>query len=563
MTPYEPSETFNIVDYFLTDRLREDLGDRVALRLSDGERTYADVDRLADRFGLALRDLGVRQEERVLVALPDGEAFAAALFGTLKLGAVVVMVNPALPVDNLAGIVGYARPGAAMVDAEVAERFTEAAAVAGRRLPLLIARAPEGERGIGLFGGDGEALGPGEHEPLTTAATHRDDPAIWLFSGGTTGRPKAVVQPHRSFANTCECYAKQVIGYGPDDISMSVPKLYFGYATGSNLLFPFAAGGSAALFAEHPTADVLFSQIRRHRPTILVNVPKIIAEMVDHPDAGEQDLSCLRLATSAGEALPPALYDRWRETFGVELLDGLGTAEMWHVFVSNRPGAVRPGTLGVAVPGFDVRVRDSKGGEVPDGEVGRLWVRGGSRALGYWQDLPRSAEAFRGEWFAAGDMVSRAGDGYVTYVGRADDALKVGGKWLLPAEVEGCLQSHPGVAECAVVGVPDARGLVKPVAFVVVAGAADAAAGTGGDAAGTGAAVGTGDAAGTGAAAGTGGDAGTDADTRFAEELKAYALERLEPYKHPREVHIVEALPRTHLGKVDRGALKRLAGSTS
>jgi benzoate-CoA ligase family protein len=364
---------------------------------------------------------------------------------------------------------------------------------------------------------------PDGGDALPAVATHRDDPAIWLFTGGTTGRPKAVVQPHRSFANTCECYAKQVIGYRPDDVTLSVPKLYFGYATGSNLLFPFAAGASAALFAEHPTAEVLFDQIRRHRPTILVNVPKIVAEMVDHPDAAAQDLSCLRLATSAGEALPPALHARWTETFGVELLDGLGTAEMWHVFVSNRPGAVRPGTLGVAVPGFDVRVRDSEGRDLPDGEVGRLWVRGGSRALGYWQDLSRSAEAFRGEWFAAGDMVGRDADGYVTYVGRADDALKVGGKWLLPAEVEGCLQSHPGVAECAVVGVPDARGLTKPVAFVVAA--------------------------------------ATPAPEGFADALKAYALERLEPYKHPREVHVVDALPRTHLGKVDRGALKRRAGA--
>ena len=498
---FEPPEAFNIADHFLVARLREGQGDRVALRLDDRTLRYAEVDALANRAGNALREAGVRQEERVLVALPDGPAFVAALFGALKIGAVAVPVNPELPVDNLAGIIGYSRARVAVVDATTDATFRIAAREADRALEVMVV--------------DGDA--PDGDSELEALPAHRDDPAIWLFSGGTTGRPKAVVQTHRSFANTTELYGKNTLNVGADDVTISVPKLFFGYALGSNLLFPFSVGGSAVLFAGRPTPEALFTRIAQHRATILINVPKLIKEMVDHPAAGEQDLSSLRLATSAGEALPPALYDRWMSVFGVELLDGLGTAEMWHVFLTNRPGAVRAGSLGVPVDGFDVRVRDVDGNDVPDGEVGRLWVRGNSRAIGYWQDMPKTMEAFRGEWFAAGDLVRRDPDGYFFYVGRDDDAVKVGGKWLLPAEVEGCLMDHPAVLEVAVVGAPDPDGLTKPVAFAVVS---------------------------------------PDHDEDIEAELIEHALTHLEPYKRPRRVVMVESMPRTHLGKVNRGELR-------
>ncbi len=487
----------NIADRFLVDRLREGRGGRVALRLAEREYTYDEVDRLVNRVGNALRARGIRPEERVILALPDGAEYVAALFGILKVGAVAVMVNPGLGTDGMEAMVELTRARVAVVDPAVAVPVAE---------PLVL--------------GPGDA-GRLEHaDDLETVRTHRDDPAIWLFTGGTTGLPKAAVQTHASFANTTRCYAHDAMGWREDDVTLAVPKLYFGYATGSNLFFPFSVGASAALFPEHPTPEVVFERIAAHRPTILINVPKMVAGMVDHPAAADQDLSCLRFATSAGEALPPSLHQRWNDTFGVPLYDGLGTAEMWHIFVSNQPGAVRPGSLGRAVPGFDVRVCDDDGNELRIGEVGRLWVRGGSRALGYWQDAEKSADAFRGEWFAASDMVRRDTDGYFHYVGRADDALKVGGKWLLPAEVEDCLLAHPAVAEVAVVGVPDPGGLIKPVAFVV-------------------------------AGAGAGG----------AEDLpgvlRDHCLAQLDPYKAPRRVIVVDGLPRTHLGKVDRGALRR------
>jgi len=301
-----------------------------------------------------------------------------------------------------------------------------------------------------------------------------------------------------------------------------VPKLYFGYATGSNLLFPFAAGASSVLFPEPPTVETLFDQIRRHRPTVLINVPTMIHKMLAHPEAKRQDLSSLRVCTSAGEALPAELYRKWMETFNVELLDGLGTAEMWHIFVSNRPGHARPGTLGQVVPGFEIEVRDEQGQPLPPGETGWLWVRGGARALGYWQQMEKNERAFRGEWYVSGDLISMDADGYVTYCGRGDELLKVAGKWLAPAEVEGCLLTHPAVAECAVVGRADGHGLVKPIAYVVA----------------------------------------RESREDLGPELQAYVRERLDAYKHPRDVIFVAALPRTHLGKVDRGKLGRAEVAT-
>ncbi len=357
-------------------------------------------------------------------------------------------------------------------------------------------------------------------DTLDIFPSHRDDAAIWLFSGGTTGRPKAVVQTHRSFANTTERYAKQVIGYSERDVTLSVPKLFFGYATGSNLLFPFAVGGTSVLYPERCTAEVIFAHIARHRPTILVNVPTMINHMVNHPEASRQDLSSLRLATSAGEALPAELHRRWRDTFGVELLDGLGTAEMWHIFISNQPGKVKPGTLGTVVPGFEVKACDENGHPVDDGEVGWLWVRGQSRAIGYWQHMEQTAAAFRGEWYVSGDMVRRDADGYFTYAGRGDDMLKVRGKWLSPQEVENCLLQHPTVREAAVVGVAGEDGLTHPYAFVVASGEESAAP---------------------------------------AEDLKAFVKTKLASYKEPREIVFMDTLPRTHLGKVDRARLRGLA----
>jgi benzoate-CoA ligase family protein len=510
----EIPEWFNLADWLLDARLREGRGGRVALRLPDRILTYEDVAALSRRFANVLAGLGLRPEERVFLALPDGADFAGALFGVLRAGGVVVMLNPELTAEAIAALVDYLRPRFAVIDGRLARTYGEALGRATERLELVTV----GERAPGCP--SFEELARTVREEFDTVRTHRDDPAVMLFSGGTTGRPKAVAQSHRSYAFTTVAYGQRILGLAETDITMSVPKLFFGYAMGSNLFFPFSVGASCCLFPEKASADAVFAAIARHRPTVLVNVPTLIQQMVSHPDAAAQDLSSLRLATSAGEALAAALRARWDETFGIELLDGLGTAEQWHVFLSHRPGRVRPGSLGEVVPGFDVRVRDDDGRDLPDGEIGQLWVRGGARAAGYFRERDKSEQTFRGEWVVTGDLVARDADGFFTYQGRGDDVLKVAGKWFSPAEVEGCLLRHPAVVECAVVAVTDDNGLTKPQAWVIVRESHRGAAG-------------------------------------LDRELSDHVARELQPYKAPRTVHLVDDLPRTHLGKIDRGKLKR------
>jgi acyl-coenzyme A synthetase/AMP-(fatty) acid ligase len=541
--PYEIPEHCNIADYFLDARVREGKGESVALRTDAGALTFREVRALANRFGHLLIEAGVRPEERVLVALPDTPEFVGALFGALKIGAAVVMVNPHLRPDAIEYFLDYTRASVALVDPADHAAFQGPAGRARALRELIMVDDATRARLAAL---------PAE---LENYPTHRDDPAVWLFSGGTSGRPKAAVQPHGSYINSTIRYGHGILGYTERDLTISVPKLFFGYALGSNLLFPFSVGAAAVLFPERCTPEVLCDKIARFRPTILVNVPTMVQQMVGYAEevaasAGRKevagtggvtgdetgaplvaypDLSSLRLATSAGEALPAELHERWRRTFGVELLDGLGTAEMWHIFISNCPGEVRPGTLGKVVPGFEVRICDEDGAELPPGEVGFLHVRGDSRALGYWQRLPLSKRAFRGEWYVSEDMLSRGAEGWFTYHGRADDMLKVSGKWLAPAEVENCLLRHPAVRECAVVGAPDEAGLMRTRAYLVLREEALPA---------------------------RGGAQGEPPADQVAAEVHRFAREHLESYKVPREFKILGELPRTHLGKVDRGRLR-------
>ena len=496
----------NLAAYLLDARLAEGRGDRIAIRTDGRTFTYAEVAQRSAQVAHLLAADGVRPEERVIVAAPDGVDFVAALFGILRHGSVVVMVNPDTTPELIRYFLEYTRATAAFVPTERLGLFqTQSEGLPSSRRLYPVGSA-EFDARLAV-------------QPTESAAfdSHRDDAAIWLFSGGTTGHPKGVVQTHRSFVNTTTLYGRGVLGIGQDDITISVPKLFFGYATGANLFFPFSVGASCVLFPERCTADALFAQIARHRPTVLINVPTMIQQMVSHGGAASADLSSLRLATSAGEPLPLELHERWMRAFGVELLDGLGTAEMWHIFISNRPGDVVPGTLGRVVPGFEVKLCDADGREVAGGEIGALWVKGESRAIGYWRQMDDTMRVFRGEWCVTGDMLQRNADGTFVYSGRSDDLLKVHGRWLAPSELENCLLAHPAVREVAVIAATDANGLVSACAFVVSPSPSDA----------------------------------------LAEELKAFARERLDRYKSPRDIVFVDAMPRTHLDKVDRGALAK------
>jgi benzoate-CoA ligase family protein len=497
-------EHLNIDRQFLRARLDEGNGGRLAIRLDDRNLTFAEVDGLASSYGAALLDLGVAKGDRVLIVMPDGADYVGALFGIFRIGAVAVMLNPGLTTESMRAIVAQSRARATVVWHGHADDYRAAVAGAGHTPAELVV--------------SGDPLPAANLEPLDTLA---GDPALWLFSGGTTGLPKAVVQSHRSFANTTELYGKGSLEMTADDITVAVPKLYFGYATGSNLFFPFSVGASSVLFDGPPTPAALFERIERHRATVLINVPSAINQMLNDPASESADLTSLRLVTSAGEALPDTLYYQWKERFGIELLDGLGTAEMWHIFITNTVDDVQPGTLGRVVPGFEIKACDDDGVEVGPDKVGRLWVKGDSLAIEYWDNPELTAESFLDGWFVGGDLVSIDADGYVTHRGRADDAIKVKGKWFRPQEVESALLDHEAVREAAVVAVTDAAGLAKPVAFVVVGSPVE------------------------------------------EQELIDWVLSKLEPYKHPRRVYVVDSLPQTHLGKTDRAALKAMAGPPS
>ena len=506
-------DKFNMADYFLDARLREGKGEKVAIRSRRRSMTYLEVVRESNRVGNVLRDLGVGVEDRVYICLPDIPEFAAVFFGTLKIGAVVTMGNPRLPVEDYAYYLEYTRATVAVIYESVAEAFLSLRPQARYLKNLLVVGKPAG--GLPHY----ETLVPKSDERLAQADTSPDDLACWLFSGGTTGRSKGVVHFHHDFPWNTERYAKQVVQYRESDVTLSVPRLYFGYATGTNLMFPFAVGATTALFEEAPTPEAIFENIREWRPTVLTNVPTTIGKMVNHPDAAKQDLSCLRVVLSAGEYLPPELYARWKQTFGAEILDGIGSAEMFHIYISNRIGDVKPGSLGKIVPGYEARIVDTEGRECKPGEVGRLHIKGDSAGLMYFGAHEKSKETFAGDWCFTSDIFRIDEQGYFWYEGRVDDLLKVGGIFVSPIEVENCLLKHPAVLEAAVAGYTDEQGLTKPRAFIVLR-------------------------------------EGREPNGAAAEEIQSFVKERLAAYKYPRRVEFVDSLPKTDRGKIDRKKLK-------
>ncbi|HTE06585.1 MAG TPA: benzoate-CoA ligase family protein [Planctomycetota bacterium] len=520
-------ERFNLARYLLEHNLDAGRAEKVALRWRDERHTYAGLAAASSRLAHAFRDLGLRMEERVLIAVSDRPEFSHAWFATLKCGAVFAMVNPQLAEEDYAAYLEYTRARIAVVDESLAPMFARLAKTARHLRAVVVAGGESSRTRPQLEAGQHALLDLVAHAPATPVMedTHLHDVAGWLFTSGSTGRPKAAVHFHEDFAFNVETYAKQVLGIREDDVTAGVPKLFFGYATGTNLMFPFAVGGSTALFSERSTPEVIFDVVERYRPTILTSVPTMIGKMLAlEAEAGSRDLSSLRLVLSAGEKLPEALQTQWLARCGVEILDGIGSAELFHIHISNRPGAVRVGSLGQVVPGYECSIVDPEGHPVPAGQVGRLQVRGESAALCYWQAHEKSKETFAGDLVITGDMFRVDADGYYFYEGRADELLKVGGVWCAPHEIEDCLLGHEAVAEAAVVGWRDKDELVKPKAFVVArSGHAPR------------------DAAGAHA---------------LAHALQEWVKARLAVYKYPRWVEFLDELPKSDRGKVDRKSLK-------
>src|SRR5205085_846996 len=391
-------ERFNMSDYFLYHNVEEGRENKICLYFKDENYTYGDGVSSAPRAGHALRELGAEMEDRVLIVLPDCPEFVWTWFGASSIGAVITMVNPLLPVEDYKYYLAYTRARVAVVHESLLENFSAAARAAKYLRSVLVVG-----RGAGDFKSFAQLLAAMPDE-LTPADTHKDDIAIWLFTSGSTGHPKGAVHLQHDLPYNTEVFAKATMGVNADDLTVSVPKLFFGYATGANLLFPFAVGGATALFSERSTAETMFEVIRRYRPTILTTVPTMINSMLNIPEASREDLSSLRFCYSAGEALPKELYERWMNAFGVDICDGIGSAEMFHIYITNRPDDVKPGSLGRIVEGYEARIVDAEGKEVETGEMGTLRIKGDSAALCYWNAHEKSKETFAGDWCTTGDQ---------------------------------------------------------------------------------------------------------------------------------------------------------------
>jgi len=532
-------DDLSLARYFLFDRLKEGLGGKVAVRYGDRGYTYETIADKTRRMAGLLAEKGVRRGERVLIVLPDAPPFVWTFFGVLSRGAVVAMGNPQSPVESLEYLVRYTRATAVVTTPEVADKLRASVEGKGSEVQVMLVApdVPTGEDPeartslVEGFGGKVVELAPAlaAAPAMEPVSVHRDEPAIWLFTSGSTGEPKANVHTGRDFAFNTEVYAKGTVGYRRDDVTVSVPRLFFGYATGTNLMFPFAVGATTGLFTERPTPESLAKAIATYKPTVVTNVPTMLGKLLEHDAeltaAGKPglDLSTVRFSLSAGEALPGPLLSRWNERFASDVYDGIGSAEMFHIYASNRPGDVKVGSLGKAVSGYELRVlpEDAEGpGAAPcaPGEIGVLWVKGDSVSQGYWLDRDKSWKTFHGHWCRTGALFHVDEEGYLYFAGRADDLLKVGGQWVAPLQVEECLLVHPAVAACAVIGVED-EGLTKTKAFVVLR-------------------------------------AGREASPSLATELQEHVRVKLAKYKYPRIVEFVDDLPKNDRGKVDKKALR-------
>jgi len=488
----ELPRSYNAATDLLDRHVLEGRGDKIAVIDDRGSTTYEQLAMRADHAAGALAAMGVQPEQRVAIVMHDSADWVAAFLGAIQLGAVPVPLNTNLTPADYAYMLRDMRARAVLVSESL--------------------RAKIVHDNVAVDGADWQeklALAPAITEP---AETTPDDVAFWLYSSGSTGKPKGAMHVHGSLIQTAALYAQPILGIRGDDVVYSAAKLFFAYGLGNALTFPLSVGATAVLCADRPTTATVLRVMRQHRPTIFGGVPTLFAQLLADPGLTRDAVGPLRVSTSAGEALPRHVGERWRERTGSDILDGIGSTEMLHIFLSNRPSEIAYGTTGKPVPGYELELR-SEAGERVAGE-GALWVRGPTSCVGYWNDRARSLGTFHGPWTRTGDQYVANADGTWTYSGRADDMLKVGGIWVSPFEVESALAEHPAVLEAAVVGAEDKDGLVKPKAFVVLRA------------------------------------------TATADELKAFVKDKLAPFKYPRWVEMVSELPKTATGKIQRFKLR-------
>jgi benzoate-CoA ligase len=507
---------YNAAHDLIERNLQAGRGDKVAFIDDRGSCTYAELSERVNRCANALTGLGLRMENRILLCLADTVDFPVAFLGAIKAGIVPVAVNPLLTPADFEYMLNDSRSRALIVSAPLLKAFEP---LLGKLRFLEHVIVSGGDAGRHLSFDALVAQGAPRFEPAPTVA---DDMCFWLYSSGSTGAPKGAVHAHASLIQTAELFARPILGMQENDVVFSASKLPFAYGLGNSLSFPMAVGATAVLMAERPTPAAVFERLRRHQPTIFCSVPTAFAAMLASPELPKRGELKLRRCTSAGEALPEDIGRRWSEHFGIDILDGIGSTEMLHIFLSNRPGEVKYGTTGKPVPGYELRLVDDEGKVLGPGSTGELQIRGPTSAILYWNNRARSRDTFQGHWTRSGDKYTLREDGYYVYEGRSDDMLKVGGFYVSPVEVESALITHEAVLEAAVVGKEDQEGLVKPLAFVVLK--------------------------------------PEQARTpELAEALKQHVKARLAPYKFPRWIEFIDELPKTVTGKIQRFKLREIA----
>ncbi|MEI7783558.1 MAG: benzoate-CoA ligase family protein [Betaproteobacteria bacterium] len=509
-----PASPFNFAQHLIA--LNAERANKAAYIDDAGTLSYGELAERVRRCAAGLLALGLRREERVLLLMHDSSDWVVSFLGALYAGVVPVAVNTLLTADDYAYMLQHSRAQAVLVSGALRPVIAQAMDRSGHEVRhVIVSRAGTA---VAAPARDFEAL-LAQHSPLAECApTQGEEPGFWLYSSGSTGRPKGTTHTHANAYWTAELYGKQILGLRESDVCFSAAKLFFAYGLGNALSFPLSVGATVVLMAERPTPDAVFKRWTEQQPTLFFGAPTGFAGMLASPALPKKEQVALRLCSSAGEALPADIGERFTRHFGVEIIDGIGSTEMLHIYLSNRPGQVRYGTTGWPVPGYDIELRGDDGAPVPDGEPGDLYIKGPSAALLYWGNRDKSRETFQGAWTKSGDKYVRNADGSYTYSGRSDDMLKVSGIYVSPFEVEATLVQHAAVLEAAVVGMVDDEGLTKTRAYVVL-------------------------------------KPGASVDEA---ELKAFVKERLAPYKYPRRIDFIAELPKTATGKIQRFKLREL-----